>query len=510
MRRRSHILVYAPDEGRDPAAWKALGKQVTVWEKVAETRDGRPISVVTFRATVRDRDPKGRPVLRLPGGLPPEQVSAAWPGHEWEPDVPAGKAWAAAPARFTFRSGEFPFGDRDQARIYKYLVAEFEAGEFEPGTKLVKAATGTGKSYATIRAWHQFGDVLLGTFALSAHLRSFHAEILKFTDVSPEEILIVEDGVSELRRVAAAGRGHGFKAVLVLHRTISSSLSGHIDYSDPLSPVSTGTSEFTEFVQALGVGTHVSDEVQLEFRSLVTLSLMMNLRRTIYLSATPGRTVPGEDKVLKNVLPLARMLSIRKEPRLEVFQLRFDSRPEPWEQARCESPRQGYFMPPAYFDYFVTKYERWEAMCVGLVSQCFEHGAAGVAVVVSGKLEFLDRVVGSMARAFPGKTVGNFSSRVKEALRQAELEKDIIVTTEKSFNGSVNPRRTSHLLLFAPVSAPIWVEQITGRLRGKDGLPSVLLDVYDYGFPPLREQARKRRSLYKRIAKSLREEDADF
>ena len=89
----------------------------------------------------------------------------------------------------------------------------------------------------------------------------------------------------------------------------------------------------------------------------------------------------------------------------------------------------------------------------------------------------------------------------------AELNRDIVVTTEKSFGGSVNPERMTHLIFLAPLSSPVVVEQIIGRLRGLDGRPCKLLDVWDAGFVKLVEQAKRRRALYRKLATKITETD---
>ena len=150
-----------------------------------------------------------------------------------------------------------------------------------------------------------------------------------------------------------------------------------------------------------------------------------------------------------------------------------------------------------------------EEMLSRCVAGAFEEGGESVGIVVAGKLEFLDRVVERMGAAFPDRSVGNFSSRVKKDLRLAELGKDIVVTTEKSLGASVNPERMTHLVFLAPIASPVAIEQITGRLRGLDGRPCVLLDLWDAGFPKLVEQARRRRTTYRKLVKELREGEYD-
>ena len=90
----------------------------------------------------------------------------------------------------------------------------------------------------------------------------------------------------------------------------------------------------------------------------------------------------------------------------------------------------------------------------------------------------------------------------------AELNRDIVVTTEKSFSGSVNPEYMTHMMFLAPLSSPVSIEQIVGRLRGVDGRPCILIDLWDAGFWKLVEQAKRRKTTYRKLSTSV--EDRDY
>jgi hypothetical protein len=70
------------------------------------------------------------------------------------------------------------------------------------------------------------------------------------------------------------------KVVLVLHRTIWNAVQDKI-----AGGAISGPNEFTKFVLAVGVGTHISDEAHLELQSLVYLGMLMNVEQTYYLTA---------------------------------------------------------------------------------------------------------------------------------------------------------------------------------------------------------------------------------
>ena len=489
IQRRTHILVYRAGE-RDKSGFSELERQLVVREK-----DVCGASWVTFKAILTDTDPKGREVLRLPGEVPEELLRKAWPNHQIT-DGPA--AWPRRAVRVKFHAKEFPFKNSDQQKIVEYLTN----GTFAGIPRLVVAGTAAGKSYSSIRAWSARGDVLLGTFAQTVHLENFKVELLKFTDLTEEDILVVDDGRVSLRRAMKhPDELAKVKVILCLHRTIWNAMQDKIEEGRI-----TGTNEFTEFVLAAGVGTHISDEAHLEYQSLVYLGMTLNVDQTYYLTATPKRTEWMEDRVLGMQLPREFGLYVKSEKRLETIQVSYNTHPNEMDIAKSVN-RRDYFDVPRFFDYLLSD-QKWpaiEEMLSRCVAKCYEAGAESVGIVVAGKLEFLDRVVERMAIAFADRTVGNFSSRVKKDVRMEELHKDLVVTTEKSMGGSVNPERMSHLIFLAPISSPVWLEQISGRLRGLDGRPCVFYDLWDAGFPKLVEQAKRRKATLKKLSTSLTE-----
>ena len=491
-RRRTHTLVYHPSE-TDAAGYRELERQLCVFEK-----DQRGATWVSFKAVLKDTDPRGREVLRLPGEVPDELLQKAWPGHTIGDST---AAWPKRAVRVKFKSAQYPFKNSDQKKITDYLTEPGYAGI----PRLVVAGTAAGKSYCSIRAWAARQDVLLGTFAQTAHLENFRTELLKFTDLTEDEILVIDDGRVSLRRAMKhPDELARVKVILCLHRTIWNAMQDKIDDGRV-----TGQNEFTDFVLAAGVGTHISDEAHLEYQSLIYLGMLLNVEQTFYLTATPKRTDWMEDRVLAMQLPKDFGLYIKSEKRLESVQIRYDTRPSEVDIAKSIN-RRDYFDVPRFFDYLLRD-DKWgyvEEMLTHHVSEAFGAGADSVGIVVAGKLEFLDRVVERVRAAFPERTVGNFSSRVKAGeTRMAELDRDIVVTTEKSLGGSVNPERMTHLIFLAPIASPVWLEQISGRLRGLEGRPCVFYDLWDAGFPKLVEQAKRRKTTLKKLSTTVTERE---
>ena len=496
--RRTHTLVYCADE-----YIKDGHRELMNWLTLRE-KDMTGASWVTFSAHLTDVDTSGRKILRLPGNVPLALLHAAWPTHTV---VNVSKPWNKRAISIKFHTHDYPFRSSVQSTIVDYLVGRNTYSYYTPGaSRLVQAGTATGKSYCVIRAWAERSDVLLGTFAQMGHLINFKTDMLKFTDLTEDEILVIDDGRADIQRMLKdPDKLRTYKAILVLHRTIWNSLNDNIEGTTVKSD--NGLCEFVKFAFIAGIGTHVSDEAHFELRSLIYLGLFLNVDQTYYLTATPNRTDWREDRLLGMQLPRDHALIIKTEARLNVVQVAYNSNPNIMDIKKSKNIRD-YFDIPRFFDYLMRpdKWVMFEEMLTTMVSRALiEGGATSVGIVVAGKLEFLDKVIDSLKLAFPNRTIGNYSSRVKAGqLRTAELDRDIVVTTEKSFNGSVNPLSMTHMIFFAPITSPVAVEQISGRLRGIDGAQCMLFDMWDEGFPALIEQAKRRKTIFKKISKDVK------
>lgn len=483
--RGTHLLIYNPDN-RDRDAWKRVTKNLQLYEQ-----DNQGHNTVSFKAYLKDVDPRGNQVIRVPLSTPMTDLQLAFPAHRAH-DARA-MVWTARRVTVKFKLDEFPAKNDTQEAAFEYL----RTGGV--GACLLQAGTAAGKSYSAIRAWADRGDVLLGTFAQMNHLANFAQEMKKFTDITDDEILIVNDGRATLQRfLDKPERAAKIKAVLVLHRTVSRSLGESIN-----SGAVTGVPEFVRFVQLMGVGTHVSDECHLELTSVALLSLMANFSATFYMTATPERTNWSENRLLKAVLPFQEAMVIESESRVRVINAPINSNPELSDERKCLNRFRGTFDPSAYFDWIRLKPERmawWLERLTIAIQMCQDDGAESIGVVLAGKLEFLDEVEAYLQGLFGTERVGNFSSRTKLSVREPHLHRDFVVTTEKSFNGSVNPTRMTHLIMCASVSSAPQLKQIAGRLRGVNGRPCVFVDLHDTGFERLRAQATARAKVLKGIS----------
>lgn len=487
--RRTHTLIYDYNKC-DASALKRLLQTLTVTER-APTGAVFPV----FNGYLYDTDPEGRDVLRIPPYVSDEVLHSVWPAHKMGESA---KAWRSRKVDVKFDE-TFAYRSVHQSDICAYLTGTGTHSHLINGMpRMVVAGTAVGKSYCTIRAWAHRGDVLMAMFAQNSHLMNFKEEILKFTDTMESEILVIGEKTNLAKVTKNLSEIGKYKVILCIHRTATNSIQNVLDNNSVSAP-----SDFANMVLAAGVGTFVIDEAHLEYQSVVLLGLLLNVDQTIYLTATPKRTDWMEDRVLASMLPHDDAIVIAVENRLVATQVSYSTHASAVD-VKMSTNARGYFDVPFYFDYLMRE-DKWvfiEEILTHIITKNSQtEGAGSIGIVVSGKLEFLDHVIERMKEIFPDRSVGNFSSRVKAGpTRMAELEKDIVVTTEKSFGGSVNPERMSHMVFLAAIASPVWIEQVAGRLRGLNGLPCEFIDLCDTSFPSVLEHSKRRFTTLRKLS----------
>jgi len=495
LERRSSLLVTDPAD-RNPEGWELLKKSLTTLRSEVGT-DGKPHWFPDFTAMLWERLADGSEVLRLPADVSQPLLQGAFPYHETR--VVSGH-WDIRDVNVSFRDEAYAPRDHAQEQIIAFMGRTGPYAETPAhGTDLIVAATSAGKSFCVIKHWTTVGGVLGATFAASMHLRTFKEELLKFTDLDESRILIVE-GVDQMER--AARTPEKWDVFLFMHPTIDSCLEKSITGTSIVGPL-----DAANLIRACGIGMMVYDECHLELRSVVRTGLILNIRDSFYLTATPARTKSDETRVLRAQVPYDRAFVAKKPTRLDARMCTYDTAMPEITQAKLVDKRRGYLRVYDYYtwllhhrrDYFLGMIEHYVGAAVA------EPGRS-VAVVLSCDLKVLAAVTEHLEKAFPDKVVGEYSSNIDKKDRPAKLSSDIIVTTDKSFKASINPPIDEMILCVLLSSRPN-VEQITGRLRDCE---CVLTDLYDKGFAKIVALAKARISLYKKLAKKLDAEAENY
>ena len=497
--RPNHILIRNFDMDQRIPAFKALLDVCTLTD-IQKLRNGHVKITEVFPAYITYVTEGCERNLKIPREVPMNLIKKAFPSHTVIEEI---NGWPVRDIEINMRPG-FDFKNIDQRNIFDFLTCTGSYEErYSYGTDLVVAGTATGKSYCAIRAWVEYKVPFIGIFAQTAHLENFKTELFKFTDLGEDEIIVIDEGAKSIDKSILSKDKSKVKCILMLHRSVANCLRDNVgpgNFSEEIFK----TNVLFKLITQYKIGIAIVDEAHLELAALIFFALFSNMAKTIYLTATPKRTEHTEDKILGLQLPRDRAFFVEKEKRINVEFVEFNSKPS-LETVNGMFNQLGHFLVPRYFDFVLTQYrDKWRELVASVIRQCYEKLESGcIGIVVSGKLDVVEVVIALVKKEFPEKTVGNFTSMVKVANRHLELDRDIIVTTDKSFNGSVNPEKMDTLILLAPLASEVLVEQITGRLRGLKGNNCYVIDVFDSGFRNLVAMKKKRETKYRKIALSV-------
>jgi superfamily II DNA or RNA helicase len=126
--------------------------------------------------------------------------------------------------------------------------------------------------------------------------------------------------------------------------------------------------------------------------------------------------------------------------------------------------------------------------------------------ILLGTLELVQKVYDEIATDFVENTVGNFTSMVPVKKRVEELEKQIIISTNKSMD-SATDCAVDNLILCVPISSEIELTQMIGRIRHKENHPDpyFVYDICDTTVQKLKNNFKFRNKVIKKsLAKEIK------
>ena len=498
IRRPSHYLVTQPNRC-DLDARKALLARAVLWDSL-DSGQRYPL----YRGYLWDSVVASESALRIPVNLHQRSIEDAFPSHEWVDN--RFKGWKHRIIDVPMKEGLSPRSGA-QRRIIGYLNRPAP-------TYLVHATTGIGKTFCFLSSWTRWKVPLFGVFAQKAHLETFYTEIFKFLDIPEDEVLIMDQGTRSMQ-AALKEAPDKYKIFLGIYRTFHNQVKKCLKRRPDGAMMLISQPLYTTLMQRAGIGALLADECHLEYQAMIATALTTNIARTTYLSATPSRTVWKEKSLVELLWPRKSRITITLEPRVVYVPISWSSNPSHRDRDLC-TVMGDRFNVPGYTDYLMgmRNYPHWKSMILHFLNLRIAEGSTGAAVVVGGKLALVSRLIKDLRKHYgETKSIGNYTSLVKDKKeREKSLGSDIVVTTEKSFGASVNPLQIDTLLFCAPMSSPVWIEQIAGRLRGEEGRECLFYDLAgDGGFGKLRNQKSQRKQTMKKIAHSILDEvEYDF
>ena len=245
---------------------------------------------------------------------------------------------------------------------------------------------------------------------------------------------------------------------------------------------------FHQFMMKMGFGIKVYDEAHMDFASTLMIDMFSNTDQTWYLTATFSRSDKFEAKCFRrafqSVISFGEQESeeiVKKHVIYHVVQI--NSRCDPYNRAKLMSyPGFSAIKYGRYAFFYDKNKTAYRAILKTLDLLKKEEGKILIFVPL---IEAVDNVAADLAKDVEGKSIGRYHSKMGKEDKEAELNKDIIVSTIKSCGTGRDIPGLRAVISCEPIASKVVAEQMIGRLRPyKEGMDTYFFDVVSTDITP--------------------------
>ena len=389
-----------------------------------------------------------------------------------------------------FKSNYEPKDD-NQRQAIDFLLSE------ESNNKMLCLKTGAGKTFCTIYSLSKIKKRAMIIVDTDKALKQWRDEFVKFTTLHENDIYFIA-GSDSIEKILAAKKDLNYRVFIASHRTIHSFANKN------------GWDKVGELFSLLQIGVKVYDEAHVEFKNIFMIDCHTHTKETFYLTATPGRSNVNEDRLYQSIfknIPKYGLEAKFHNNYHHIYYITYDSKPTLKDQQECQSKRG--FDINKFFAYSFDNEEKFKAVFEVIntfISLCMKRNEGKLAIIIH-KIDHVDRFYDIITKLYPDKTVGRFYSKIPVKEREKELDKDIIISTDKSLGKAVDIANLQYVIMTVPTSSKIVSEQVLGRLREIPGKKVVYFDLTDRGFSACKKQLQNRRKLLDKKAVSIKKLD---
>jgi len=369
---------------------------------------------------------------------------------------------------------------------------------FDQSIKILNLPVGEGKTYLAIMALARLGvKTNIFVHKLTMIETPWMKDILKFTDIKPEEICVIGDGHPVEKAIENADK---YKIFITVHRTFTN-----------IAAKPDGEKRIDEIYKALGIGLNIIDEAHLEMLSAFMIAMYTKVKFTLYLTATLGKTDRSEKKLFYKIIPVFASFANNNFVETKKF---ITYRPRPFKTDDIDKKWKTKFTIEkgvklaSYSDYVMNNKTAYESLKLGILNAIdeimTENPEAHIAIIL-GTLELISNLKEDIYDYYQGKyEVGNFTTMIRPKVRSEELKKPIVLSTEKGLNSAIDSSIDAMILCTSNTS-DILLTQLIGRIRCKDENKIYpVYDIFEIGISKLKYNFDTRKNTIKRqIAKTV-------
>lgn len=361
------------------------------------------------------------------------------------------------------------------------------------GQLSVNLPTGKGKTYVTIASmtyWKARTIVIASTLGW---LEQWKNCIGEYTDLDPSrEVLVINGSVGIHKILNGVTDISKYKVFLVTHSTLQNFGSNN------------GWDKITELFIKLQVYLKVYDEAHLNFDNICMIDFHTNTKKTIYLTATPGRSDDTENLIYKlyfKNIPYINLFDEESDPHTSYLALRFNSRPSPQDLRNCSSNVYG-LNRNAYINYAVCNNQFYDLMYI-VMDKIIKIG--GKVLIYIGTISAIDIVRSWIDENYPEfrNDIGVYTSSTPKDIKYEQLQKTIILSTTKSAGAALDIKDLKATIILAePFKSEILAKQTLGRTRNPN---TEYIEIVDDGFRKISRFYNAKKPIFKKYATECRE-----
>lgn len=351
--------------------------------------------------------------------------------------------------------------------------------------------TGKGKTYCTVSSLSFFKTkvIIFIPSKLSKLIDQWHEAFTTYTNKRDRDILIVRG--SDMCEDIYNGKYQDKEIFIITKGTV-------LSYANTY-----GWPKFQQMIEKTRAGVKVIDEAHMDLRTNVLIDCYTNVKKNIYLTASALRGDRYENEIYRKIfhgVPIYGKDLVKSEDNYIIMLIyQFKHKPTVKQRASCkvkeglsavkysdylaskEGARYQFFttLNKAIQDIFVKNrdnsgFVRNDKLDKGIYvrnsngniqiyrSQKFK----GKLLILGATIEFLKTIRKFLEVNFPQYSIGLYSGEIKNIKeRELELEKDIILATEKGIGTGANIDDLQFMINTIPYSNPVYANQLPGRLR---------------------------------------------
>ena len=383
--------------------------------------------------------------------------------------------------------------DDVQKKALRFMLGKEEYRHTAEKSQLsVNLNTGKGKTYLAISTIVFSGIKTMIIMYSENLIQQWKKEILKYTNLNPKQVCIIE-GSNSIHRLMAKNDNNAV-IYLVTHGTLKS-------YGDRY-----GWKKVGELFEYLKVGIKIFDEAHQNFENMLMIDYYTNVYRTYYLTATSLRSSENENRVyqlsFKNV-PYIDLFDQDEDPHTVYTAIKFHSKPTAIEKSECKN--QYGLDRNKYTNYLVSKPIFYKVLTILMNIILKRTANGGKCLIYIGTNSAIEKAYNWMSEKYPElyNNIGILSTLADEEHRVLAVNKRIILSTTKSAGAGLDIKGLKLTVVLAePFKSEVLARQTLGRTRDND---TEYIELVDIGFPQCSKYYSQKKHVFLKYALSCRE-----